>query len=628
MLSFLRNRGTKALHTAADTVLGTLDKGTSHKELGAVLEPLQQAYTKYSTLLNEIEAFSKQDKWGETRDQINEITRSTRASAMYAYTVLDKAGSQQHSLATKPASIISKHTRRTRSSCTSVSSTHARRLALAEAAAAKKQSEFERIMAERESENKQREAEEEFHREQMRAQHELNMAMLAAKKREAVADAKLKAIEQSILDEEDPSILPELLGIEDARSRTQSWINSQDQQNDIEHDQSARPTPPPGNAPAGRRPNNAVGEQFPPFAPKGFAGNPPIYKPVIAHPEVVIANQYIEGIVHTNQQIVANLARQNLPKCHPDVFDGDPTLFHPWKRSFQAMTQDASLSPSQEIAYLRNYTKGKVQDLVDHFRMRQQDDPANTLHDLWAELERRFGNTTVLTETLLIKLRDSAKFTARDKTRLQIFADVCNDVDNQMAALPGLACLNYPNAIKPIVENLPSFLKFKWEKQVVKYAEENNDKYPTFHQFATMIQKQARQRNHPNILAFEHPIPDDPPNRDEKGAKTRQRRVFKTGSEDPGEEHANIPKEKYCPFHERKGHELSECKAFGEKTLEEKTKWVKDAGICFRCLIGKHRAKKCKENVKCDKYKSNRHLDTTQGKGPETGWRGEGQRGY
>ncbi len=179
-----------------------------------------------------------------------------------------------------------------------------------------------------------------------------------------------------------------------------------------------------------------MGEQFPPFAPKGFAGNPPIYKPVIAHLEVVIANQCIEAIVHTNQQIVANLARQNLPNCHPDVFDGDPTLFHPWKRSFQAMTQDASLSPSQEIAYLRNYTKGKVQDLVDHFRMRQQDDPADTLHDLWAELERRFGNTAVLTQTLLIKLRDSAKFTARDKTRLQIFADVCNDVDNQMAALP------------------------------------------------------------------------------------------------------------------------------------------------------------------------------------------------
>ncbi len=90
---------------------------------------------------------------------------------------------------------------------------------------------------------------------------------------------------------------------------------------------------------------------------------------MIAHPEVVIANQCIEGIVHTNQQIVANLARQNLPKCHPDVFDRDPTLFHPWKRSFQAMTQDASLSPSQEIAYLQNYTKGKVQDLFDHFRM-------------------------------------------------------------------------------------------------------------------------------------------------------------------------------------------------------------------------------------------------------------------
>ena len=195
---------------------------------------------------------------------------------------------------------------------------------------------------------------------------------------------------------------------------------------------------------------------------------------------------------------MASLARQ-----HPDVFDGDATLFHPWKNSFKAMIQDTNLYPSQEIAYLRTYTKRKVQKLVDKFRKRQQNNPIVILNELWAELQRRFGNTAVITNSLLETLQESAKFSGKDKDKLQKFADVCSDVDNQMTHLSGLACLNYPNAIHPIVDNLPNFLKFKWEKQVVSYAEENNDVYPGFHKFGTMVQKQARLLNHPNVLAGE-----------------------------------------------------------------------------------------------------------------------------
>ena len=105
------------------------------------------------------------------------------------------------------------------------------------------------------------------------------------------------------------------------------------------------------------------------------------------------------------------------------------------------------------------------------------------------------------------KLQETAKFNGKDKVKLQRFADICADVENQITHLPGLACLNYANAIRPIVDNLPYVLRFKWEKQVVKYAEENNDDYPGFQRFASMVRKQARLRNHPNVLAGE--VPDN-----------------------------------------------------------------------------------------------------------------------
>jgi hypothetical protein len=64
-------------------------------------------------------------------------------------------------------------------------------------------------MVENEHDKKQRKAGQDFHREQMCAQYERDMAILAAEKRKAVADTKLKAIEQSICEEDTTSILAE-----------------------------------------------------------------------------------------------------------------------------------------------------------------------------------------------------------------------------------------------------------------------------------------------------------------------------------------------------------------------------------------------------------------------------------
>ena len=68
---------------------------------------------------------------------------------------------------------------------------------------------------------------------------------------------------------------------------------------------------------------------------------------------------------------MAGLARQNLPKCHPDTFSGDATLFHAWKGAFKAMISDADVLPEQELNYLRKFTSGDVQQVVDSYRKRQ-----------------------------------------------------------------------------------------------------------------------------------------------------------------------------------------------------------------------------------------------------------------
>ena len=109
----------------------------------------------------------------------------------------------------------------------STSSSVARLRAAAEAAAAKEQAEYERLIAEKENEMKQREAEEEKRRQQECAQHERDIAVMSVNKRVGVANARLKAIQESILKKEinDPLELPNM-DITDCQERTRARVHS------------------------------------------------------------------------------------------------------------------------------------------------------------------------------------------------------------------------------------------------------------------------------------------------------------------------------------------------------------------------------------------------------------------
>ena len=393
----------------------------------------------------------------------------------------------------------------------------ARRKALAEAAAAKQEAEFDRLLAEKERERMEMEAEEERRRQAHLAKFVHDKAVLAVNKKATIAEAKLKAIKQAIEDEEDDKItlvtIPGVTKPVDTIVQTQAWINKQENPQETlktldcvtgntnpfeecfegQDDNARQHSTPPIKEECTPKtsPNRNISEY-------GQARNTPLYEPRSVNP---FTPTPVEELMTINQKLAASLERQSLPKCHPEIFAGDVTHFHPWESAFRAIIKDANLSPEKEINYLRSYTKGDAQKVVNNFRQQQYRDPVVALRDVWTELERHFGNTAAITNVLVQRLQNTSKFEQGDSDKLQRFADVCADVDSQLDFLPGLRCLNYPSTIGPIVENLPNFIHSKWEKRVVQYAEDHNDAYPGFKEFAAIIQEQARLKNHPNVLA-------------------------------------------------------------------------------------------------------------------------------
>ena len=193
---------------------------------------------------------------------------------------------------------------------------------MAEAAAAKKKAEFDWIIAVRENERKLFEVEEELRLKRRRAQHEVEMAILAAEKAEAIANAKLDAVEQSILKEESSYLLVEQqdVDVEDTESRTKAWVDTHsDPKPEL-------PDRDPGNtfaitpyttgithkplAASSRSMKQDQAEQVETkhlvehtkderatslFTPKRFAGNPPIFTPVPSIPSPTVFQECIEG---------------------------------------------------------------------------------------------------------------------------------------------------------------------------------------------------------------------------------------------------------------------------------------------------------------------------------------------
>ena len=134
------------------------------------------------------------------------------------------------------------------------------------------------------------------------------------------------------------------------------------------------------------------------------------------------------------------------------------------------MISDAGVFPIQEINYLCSFTSGEPQRLVGNYRKRQQQNPGALLKHLWSELETHFGSSAVITNALLERMHQTASFGENENTKLQEFADLCADVDSQVAHFPGLQCLSFPSAIQPIAEKLPSSLCGKWKKEIAKFS--------------------------------------------------------------------------------------------------------------------------------------------------------------
>ena len=184
--------------------------------------------------------------------------------------------------------------------------------ALAEAAAARENAQFEPLIAEKEHAHKERQAEIERKRQQEHTEHEKELSILATNREVAVADAKLKAIERVIEEEENESKdeiseMPKLK----SKVRTEDWVRTNftvqntPQETEVTH-QSHQNRPRQIYADSPREPEKSNHINF---SPNGLpASSTPILEASVSH--------LIESLALFNKKVVAGLFSLELSRTN------------------------------------------------------------------------------------------------------------------------------------------------------------------------------------------------------------------------------------------------------------------------------------------------------------------------
>lgn len=323
------------------------------------------------------------------------------------------------------------------------------------------------------------------------------------------------------------------------------------------------------------------------------------YKPNRSSPDVLDLAKY--------------LARRELITAGLTKFNDKPENYWAWKSTFSNAIEDLELKPSEELDLLIKWLGPESTEHARRIRSVHIRHPEEALNMVWERLEDCYGSTEAMETALFNKLERFPKILNKDPQRLRELGDLLLEVEaaKEEGYLPALAYLDTARGINPILDKLPSSLHEKWMVYGTKYKQQYHVSFPSFSVFSRFIREEARMRNDPSFIV---PSSSSMPPSGEKFIRRTTRTpvsVQRTEVENielPHESHSLDNIRRQCPIH-RKPHPLQRCRAFREKSLEERKMFLRENKICFRCCSStSHQAKDCKAIIKCSECSSDKHI--------------------
>jgi len=281
-----------------------------------------------------------------------------------------------------------------------------------------------------------------------------------------------------------------------------------------------------------------------------------------------------------------------MPHAELCAFDGDPLKYWMFITAFENNVGCLSVDDSKKLTRLLYYCRGKALRVIQCCASM---DPKIRYAKARSLLEERFGNRYTVTEAWMAKVTEGPILDNWDADGLQEFADNLRCCKETLAAVGNSQEVDSQQVLVKIVEILPAYLQVRWQKSVGDICRKSG-KMPDFGGLVKFIEASAEEANDPVYGQLCNKAKDKSKQHSKLGhGQDAARSASFSTDVAASKEDTEVKKCFLC----EEGHPLFKCKTFLSKNVEDRLKIVRDKGLCFNCLSGKHLAARCKSTWAC-----------------------------
>lgn len=272
-------------------------------------------------------------------------------------------------------------------------------------------------------------------------------------------------------------------------------------------------------------------------------------------------------------ELLSAAMRRNKKSVEPTVFHGDTLEFTDWEVDIDAYFEDEGIEGTRRLRHLKRFLSGDARKCVEGYFVTNTNDAYLAVRET---LKNRYGNKQGISRSFRKKLADWPKIHPRNGQALREFSDFLGHLRSAMISNRSLRILNDCEENEKIVDKVPDWLRFKWASVIAK-TQRNEDRYPSFYEFSLLV------KEHADVMA----LPILQTKKEEVEKKVTKSYLMATAETKKG-----------CAFCS-KSHPTVDCFQLQAKPKEEKSNFMRENRLCFRCGETGHILRECSSRVQC-----------------------------